>query len=240
MPSVLTSLLPVGLCALLLTGCDRGAPAADTTGADSAATADSAARSDSSTAADTAGTDTLSATGDGQTPVPELRETFVLASLPLSARDHLEARGCRVPQYAGDTASNVIRGNFFGTGDVAVGVWCVGSNLSKIFVFRERIDGVAAELDVAMAGAPTIPARFNPNAPPGQGYGCIGTIATVPAIDIAPRIRAGKTAGGAEDTLTTMERATRPHDGILDGECNGAATIHYWTGARWVLLPGGH
>jgi len=28
------------------------------------------------------------------------------------------------------------------------------------------------------------------------------------------------------------------HDGIFDGDCEGVSVIHYWTGRRWVILPG--
>ena len=39
---------------------------------------------------------------------------------------------------------------------------------------------------------------------------------------------------------TRGERGTPVHDGILQGEhSDGASSIFYWTGRRWVELPGG-
>jgi hypothetical protein len=66
---------------------------------------------------------------------------------------------------------------------------------------------------------------------------CDGSITTVSERDIASQISAGQLAKD-EDTLTTAERRAPRHDGIVDGDCDGVSVVHYWTGRRWVLLPG--
>ena len=59
---------------------------------------------------------------------------------------------------------------------------------------------------------------------------------------VGPTYTAERLADGilsdVDATLTAAERAQPPHDGLVDDACDGASVIHYWTGTRWVLLPG--
>ena len=53
---------------------------------------------------------------------------------------------------------------------------------------------------------------------------------------LAPIVRDGSLADvGA---LDAPERRAPAHDRNLDGDCEGVSVIHYWTGRRWVILPG--
>jgi hypothetical protein len=42
------------------------------------------------------------------------------------------------------------------------------------------------------------------------------------------------------DSLFEVERRTPRHDGIEDQDCEGVSAIHYWSGRRWIMLPGAH
>jgi hypothetical protein len=170
------------------------------------------------------------------TKEPVLRLPNVIASLPAAVRDTLVHRACLVPQFRGDTTANVVQADFYGDGGTAWAVWCVDRNgeNSRLFVFRRD----SAPVEIPQAGSPTdAGARIHAYDPSisGQEYGCIASISRLNvgkdwktiAIDVT-----------GPDALSAAERAMRPHDGILDSDCDGTSNIHYWTGKRWILLAG--
>ena len=65
-----------------------------------------------------------------------------------------------------------------------------------------------------------------------------GNISLVEANDMGSVVRDGDVATG-DDSLDVAERSAVVHDGIGDGDCDGTSVVHYWTGRRWVTLPGG-
>jgi hypothetical protein len=167
-------------------------------------------------------------------PKPEFHTPDRIAILPAPIRDTLVARKCRVPQYVGDTTSNVARGSFFGPSQMGWAVWCEVGGRSRILVFR---DGVAGpdELHVAAAELPD-----NDPRPDASGFYCVGGVSPVAGEHLEAIVRHGQLAEVGEDAkLTAEERAAPLHDGIIDGGCDGASNVHYWTGKRWVRLPGG-
>jgi len=63
-----------------------------------------------------------------------------------------------------------------------------------------------------------------------------GAISRIEPEVLAPIVRNGSRADvGA---LDATEPRAAAHDGILDRDCEGVSVIHYWTGRRWVILPG--
>jgi hypothetical protein len=107
-------------------------------------------------------------------------------------------------------------------------VLCVRDDSAEILVFRDK--KAAPEL---------LPQWARPSRTPddsGDAPVCEGAIARLTPPLLASIVRNGTLADGG--SLTAAERHAPPHDGIVDGDCEGVAVIHYWTGSRWVILPG--
>jgi hypothetical protein len=171
-------------------------------------------------------------------PAPVLRDPDSLSALPAGIRDTLRQRGCRIPQYVGDTTSSIDRGNLLGTGGRDWAIWCATTTRSRILVFRDGDLALVGDLATVAARPPAPDVKYDPHAD-GHGYGCIGGVNLIAGRYIESIVRDGTLARVDGSKLTPEERQDPVRDGILDGECDGASNIHYWTGKRWVLLPGG-
>lgn len=167
---------------------------------------------------------------------PVLRDPSALAQLPPTMRDTLAARGCRIPQWEGDTTANVLRGDFFGQGRNAWAIWCVDADggTPRILVFHDGSVSSVGDLEGSPTSSGAHMHAYDAKAYAGQRYGCIPDI-TVFAVSSA--MLSGIDATG--DTISLADQQMKPHDGILDGDCEGTSNIHYWTGRRWILLAGG-
>jgi hypothetical protein len=154
------------------------------------------------------------------------------ASLPASLRTVVVRRGCKPPQRRDADSAAVALGAFFmppaRTQQRDWAIVCIHGTEREILVFRggqpapTALTLWAQRVHVAIDSGTEI---------------CDGSIARVSGADIASQIGAGQLTTG-EDSLTTAERGAPAHDGIVDGDCDGVSVVHYWTGRRWVLLPG--
>ncbi len=168
------------------------------------------------------------------TPVPMLLAPADVKQVPESVRDGLAKRECRVPYLSsGPDTVNVFRGDFLGTGSKDTwAIWCITPDTSIVLFFR---DGIAAPVNefAVDAGFPRQP-TYDPDPQGGRGhYGCVGRLH---ATETSRKYLNESFVGG--DSLTDAERKAPPHDGIEDMSCEGASGIHYWTGRKWVMLPG--
>lgn len=150
------------------------------------------------------------------------------SSLPSAIRTLVTRRGCRAPKFGseGDVMS-VARGSFFapqgssGEGrDFAVA--CIRKGKNEVLVFK---NGNEQMLTVLGFFGGTMEACGD------------GSVSLVEAKDIEAEVRVGTIAIG-DDSLDVAERQAPVHDGIVDGDCDGLSIVHYWTGRRWVALPG--
>lgn len=166
-----------------------------------------------------------------------LTDPAELGQLPPFVRDSLVARRCRVLQRRGHPNENVLRGAFLDPGDGDWAALCVRSTEGTILVFS-RQGGRPAELPNIGGPIPDVNALPRPEDP--FIYGC------APGIDVAPRLDL-KSASSVEsmrdddtgpDTLSRSERQVPAHDGINSADCEGTSNIYFWTGRRWIRLPG--
>lgn len=153
-------------------------------------------------------------------------------ALPTAIRTIVAQRGCRPPRRSDADAFAVARGFFFASPHSGApndwAVLCVRDDSAEILVFRDK--KAAPEL---------LPQWARPSRTPddsGDAPVCEGAIARLTPPLLASIVRNGTLADGG--SLTAAERHAPPHDGIVDGDCEGVAVIHYWTGSRWVILPG--
>jgi hypothetical protein len=169
---------------------------------------------------------------------PVLRRPDQLAMLPRLIRDTLTARGCRVPGLPGDASRNVLHGNFFGAGNDSWAIWCVDADgeSPRILVFRDANASAIDEVESTGTGNGVHITAYDSTAAGGQYYGCMGGIGRF-AVD---KDWAADVITDDDVPLSDDEKKTPPHDGILDADCEGASNIHYFTGKRWVLKPGGN
>jgi hypothetical protein len=167
-------------------------------------------------------------------PGPAFHAPDQIPFLPSQVRDTLIARGCRVSQRVGDFGANIARGTLYGQSQLGIAIWCELGGKSRMFVFQ---DGRAAPDELRLAVATLPPEDMKPD---GNGLYCVGGISIIKAKFIMQLVRLGKLADVHPDSVLTREERSAPlHDGIIDGDCDGASNIHYWTGQRWVILPGG-
>ena len=153
--------------------------------------------------------------------------------LPSALRDVVARRGCRPPRRSDAEAFAVARGFFFASARARTvpndwAVLCVRSDSAAILVFRNG------------ASTPdSLPqwARSSPVADDSSGVQlCEGAIARAKPPLLASIVRSGTLADSG--SLSSTERRAPAHDGIIDGDCEGVSVVHYWTGGRWVILPG--
>jgi hypothetical protein len=99
--------------------------------------------------------------------------------------------------------------------------------------------GGAPEALTNVGGSVDVDALPNPDNH-GAVNGCPPSIFRVAANFLAAGVAEGAILGDASmDTLSAGERKTPAHDGLGNGDCEGTSNVHYWTGRRWVLFPGG-
>jgi hypothetical protein len=157
------------------------------------------------------------------------------ATLPAAIRDVVRRRGCRPPRVPDVDSSTVAAGWFFTPRtkdseppDLAVA--CMRKAKNEILIFKGRREKAMTVLGM-WATTMSIPSDSTEMA-------CDGSISQVEASVIEAEVRDGVLALG-DDSLDVEERRAPAHDGILDGDCDGVSIVHYWTGRRWVALPGG-
>jgi hypothetical protein len=138
-------------------------------------------------------------------------------------RQSLERRGCVVPQsYSSTTPHNVIRGRFTSRIELDIAVLCSRNGVSSILVFR----GGSAATVTELAERPD--ADFLQVVSPGGLVGYSRALATADTDYIRAHQR-------------RQEGSTVPlpdHDGINDIFVEKASVVWYWSGERWLQLPG--
>lgn len=173
----------------------------------------------------------VAARASARSPSARTGDPYTALSAPVRAE--LERRGCRAPQRRDADRSTVATGVLF---DVArraapqdVAVACMHDSTRVLLVFRGESAMVAAELSLW-----STPMRLPTDS--GMVETCEGGIWLVGAKEMLPLVRNGQRAD--DGRLDARERRAAIHDGVLDGDCDGLSVIHYWTGRRWVILPG--
>jgi hypothetical protein len=156
------------------------------------------------------------------------------APLPSAIHQAVLRRGCRPPRRSDADSMAVARGHFLapprrGARPNDWAVACMRDTAHEVLIFH---DGQASPSRVLALWAR--PANI-PNDSGGVEL-CEGAISRVEPEILAPIVRNGSLADTG--TLDATERRAPAHDGILDGDCEGVSVIHYWTGRRWVILPG--
>lgn len=160
------------------------------------------------------------------------RQNDPYRALPAVIRATVGQRGCRPPRRSDADAFAVARGFFFASphSGVAPNDWavlCVRDDSAQILVFRDK-----------KPAPESLPQWARPSRIPddsGDAQVCEGAIARLTPALLASIVRNGTLADSG--SLTAAERHAPTHDGIVDGDCEGVAVIHYWTGSRWVILP---
>jgi hypothetical protein len=153
--------------------------------------------------------------------------------LPENIHATVAQRGCRPPRRSDADAFAVARGFFFaaprrGRGPNDWAVLCVRDDSAEILVFRD-----------GKSRPESLPQWARPSRVPDDSGGvqlCEGAISRLTRPLLGSIVRSGMLAD--RGSLSPTERRAPTHDGIVDGDCEGVAVIHYWTGSRWVILPG--
>ena len=168
---------------------------------------------------------------------PVLTDPTAVSTLPRPVRDTLLRRGCRIPQDARNSNDNIIHGSYLGADSEDWAVFCASGDTGQILVFRNAA-GSPILLPSFVVRVPQLGKLPDPFEAPSLRFGCPGAIFTVGADGMRPVVRAGTLSDPDDGKLTAEERAASVHDGIGDGDCEGLSLLHYWTGTRWVVLPG--
>src|SRR4029453_7667324 len=143
------------------------------------------------------------------------------AGLPMAIRRDLERRGCTIPQpFTARRPSNVISGRFTSPSRTDWAVLCSISQVSSILVFRGG-SALAAE-EFARHSDST----FLQVVGSGDTVGYSRTIVTANAEYIRAHARGD----------VRMPRVT--HEGINDLFIEKGSSVWYWSGGRWLELPG--
>jgi hypothetical protein len=164
---------------------------------------------------------------------PRAPQSDPYRALPSTIRATVTQRGCRPPRRSDADAFAVARGFFFASprSSVAPNDWavlCVRSDSAEILVFRDK--QTVPEALPQWARTSRIPDDS------GSVQLCEGAIARLTPPLLSSIVRNGTLADSG--SLNAAERRAPTHDGIVDGDCEGVAVIHYWIGSRWVILPG--
>lgn len=162
-----------------------------------------------------------------------VRQSDPYRVLPSTIRATVTQRGCRPPRRSDADAFAVARGFFFASprSGLAPNDWavlCVRADSAEILVFRDK--------QIAPAALPQWARTSRIPDDSGSVQLCEGAIARLTPPLLASIVRNGTLADSGN--LSATERRAPTHDGIVDGDCEGVAVIHYWTGSRWVILPG--
>jgi hypothetical protein len=167
-----------------------------------------------------------------------------LVGVPELVRTKLGARHCLIPigEQGDEGRPSVIRGAFYRTRDP--GDWAIlcsrpangEARRSTLIVFGESNGWRADSVGVTMPDHP-FPV-FSAEDSSRTDHGLDWSIA-VAGVALIPRALR-ECPQRMPECPTHDERRAAMHDGILQGErSDGATTIFYWTGRRWVELPGG-
>jgi len=143
--------------------------------------------------------------------------------LPAPVRADLERRGCTVPQpfVRRSSPQNVVRGRFLSPVSRDIAVLCSKTKRSAILVYR----GGTAPAAAALADLPD--ANFLQVV---DGAGAIGFSRALSAAT-PQRI----THHGAREPPAAL---STDHDGIEDAFLEKSSSIWYWSGGKWLELPG--
>jgi hypothetical protein len=143
--------------------------------------------------------------------------------LPAPVRADLARRGCTVPQtfLRRGAPQNVIRGRFLSPEPTDVAVLCSRSRRSVILVYRGGVVPAIAEL----AGLPDAMFLQVVDATGGIGFSRLLTAAAPGHI----RGHAARVSG---------PHPAVDHDGIEDYFLEKSSSILYWSGRKWLELPG--
>jgi hypothetical protein len=138
-------------------------------------------------------------------------------------RQSLERRGCVVPQsYSNKIPHNVVRGRFTSRTELDIAVLCSTNRASSILVFRGGSTAAVSEL------------AQRPDADFLQVVGPGGLVGYSRALAIAdPEYIRAHQRGQKGSTVSPPD-----HDGINDIFVEKASEIWYWSGERWLQLPG--
>jgi hypothetical protein len=142
-------------------------------------------------------------------------------NLPSAVRTELEHRGCTIPQPSGaGQPRNAVSGSFITAGQTDWAVLCSRDKRSTILVFRsgtsDHVDQLAEEPDLQHL---QVISRDNK-----IGYSRMLTAVNPQSL----RSRAIK-----HSALKSID-----HDGIEDAFIEKASLIWYWSGVKWVKVPG--
>jgi hypothetical protein len=142
-------------------------------------------------------------------------------NMPAPVRVELESRGCTIPQPAGaDHPQNAVSGSFISAGHTDWAVLCSRNKRSAILIFQTgKADDVDELGDASDMNYLQVVSGDNK-----IGYSRL--IRSLSPISLRNRVTKG--AG------VTVE-----HDGIEDVFIEKGSTISYWSGAKWIKLPGG-
>lgn len=155
--------------------------------------------------------------------VPVLRlSASEFPELPEPIAEQLDAKGCLIPQTGIlTTPTNVVSGEFLEAGKSSWAVLCSVDGFASIHVFDHAND-LVAEL-----GSRPDRSRIRD----GQ------EVDYTRNVDRASPdyIRSHYEAYGDEESEDLPEML---HDGIDDGVMEKGSSIHYFTGTRWIRLPG--
>lgn len=150
-------------------------------------------------------------------------EPSAYPDLPVTVRQHLERRGCEIPQAFSDKVPhNVVRGRFTSPTRVDIAVLCSIARISTVLVFRGGRTSEVAEL----AKEPDI--KFLQVVDRG------GVVGFSRALGVAnpSYIREHYAAYGGP------KPPPLDHDGINDIFVGKASVVWYWYGGRWLQLQG--
>ena len=169
---------------------------------------------------------------------PVMAEPGSIGVLPAAVQDTLSKRGCRIPQWPGETARNVAHGAFFGAGSDDWAVLCAIGDTGRILVFHGNAGAPATTLRPRLASLPQLHRLPDPFAIPGASFGCVGAIFTVDTAAVRSALGSAMDEEQNAAPLSAMERKASLHEAIGEGDCEGLSQLLYWTGTRWVRLPG--
>lgn len=160
--------------------------------------------------------------------------------LPKQVREDLESDRCMIPQASPAPADaspatieriradfgNVVRGQFFERGRFAWAVLCSVDGVTAVWFVPEDV----LVWDITQLRAMPDTAWVEPD---GSGGGKVTT--TIMLTTTTARL-----LNDSSPALDASERTRARHDALLLADRDGASDAVYWTGRRWVRLPGTH
>jgi hypothetical protein len=150
-------------------------------------------------------------------------EPRAFSILPKNIVEHLERRGCTIPQAFNDSKPhNVVQGQFRKAGQVDWAVLCSEGRVSSVLVFwkggTSRVGEIASGKDQGFLQQ--------------MGDGKIGFSRTISVADGEYIRRQYKSYGGRKPPRSIS------HQGINDAFLEKASTVRYFYSDRWLELRG--